>query len=55
MIARPPQKKSSFPPTRFLPLLTKVANDNRHPKKTIFGWVVAGTGLLLLAFSFLWL
>ncbi len=55
MIVRPPEKKPFLKTKTFSPLFSKVANDNRPPQKAYMGWVLLGTGALLLMGAFLWI
>jgi hypothetical protein len=55
MIARPPEKKPLLKTKTFPPFFLKVANDNRPPQKIFLGWILFGTGVLLLISAFLWI
>ncbi len=52
MIVRPPEKKPIL--KTLPPFFSKVANDNRPPQKILIGWILLGTGMLLLIGAFLW-
>ena len=55
MIARPPEKRPFLKSKTLAPLFLKVANDNRPPQRTFFGWVLLAAGVLLLLGAFFWL
>lgn len=54
MIVRPPEKKiSSKAATSSFPF-SKVANDNKPPKKAFLGWILFIIGLVLLMGALFW-
>lgn len=55
MIARPPEKKFSLKTSRSLSLASKIANDNRPPKRSFVGWVFLVLGLTLFVGAVFWI
>lgn len=55
MIARPSKNKTSSKTTLYLPLYSKVANDNYSPKKNTLGWILLIAGLSLSLGTAFWI